>query len=123
MAGQQPKPKIYQDVILDVRDQAVTRGQKTAPPKGKYPAIPRGLLNLSIYLPFASEAGEYQVRIYKDPNKPLLDTTGMATIRKSITILEVKVDTSQCVHRVSMFWKLAAAGWTSGYKYTFLVAE
>ncbi len=122
MASQQPKPKIYQDVILDVRDQAVTRGQKTSPPKGKYPEIPRGHLNLSIYLPFASEPGEYQVRIYKDPNKPLLDTTGMATIQKSITILEIKVNASYFTPGEYVL-ETRRSGWTLSYKYTFLVAE
>jgi hypothetical protein len=122
MAGQQPKPKIYQDVILDVRDQTLTRGQKTVPPKGKYPKIPRGLLNLSIYLPFASEAGEYQVRIFKGPDKFLLDTMGMAKIQKSITILEVKVDTTK-MSPGRYLLETRRSGLTSGYKYTFLVAE
>jgi len=122
MASQQPKPKIYQDVILDVRDQAITRGQKTPLPKGKYPAIPRGLLSLSIYLPFASEAGEYRVTMYENSNKPIIDTTGTAKIRKSITILEVKVDTSQMSPGKYVLETLRT-GWTSGYKYTFLVAE
>ena len=122
MAGQQPKPKIYQDVILDVRDQTVTRGQKTAPPKGKYPAIPRRLLNLSVYLPFPREAGEYQVRIYKDPNKTLTDTTGMATIRKSITILEIEADTTR-LSPGEYVLETRRSGWTSGYKYTFLIEK
>jgi len=49
--------------------------------KGNTPRIPRGLLNLSIYLPFGSEAGRYHLTIYKHPAKPLLSTTGTAIIR------------------------------------------
>ena len=94
IARQQPEPKIYRDVILDVRDQSVARGE-TPKPEKKYPTIPRGLLNLSIYLPFGSEAGKYHLTIYKDPAKPLLSTTGTARIRQGITIVRIKVDTSQ----------------------------
>ncbi|MFN8006761.1 MAG: hypothetical protein U0V70_07025 [Terriglobia bacterium] len=122
IAGREPAPKIYQEVVLDLRDQAVTRGQKPTLPKGKYPEIPRGLLNLSIYLPFGSETGKYQVRIFKDPARVLLDTTGMATIRKSITVLEFKLDTNQFSPGEYVLETLPS-GWTSGYKYTFLITK
>ncbi|MEW5980341.1 MAG: hypothetical protein AB1898_31520, partial [Acidobacteriota bacterium] len=51
VAVRKPEPGIYRDVILDVRDQAVRRGETPRPKK--LPEIPRGRLNLSIYLPFA----------------------------------------------------------------------
>src|SRR5262249_13788876 len=121
-AKDQPEPGSYRDVALDVRDQAVSRGEKPPSAKKKYPQVPRGRLKLSIYLPFASEAGKYRVRIYKHSAKPLLDTTGTATVRKSITILEIKVDTSH-LSTGEYVLETRHNGSTSGYQYTFLVAE
>jgi hypothetical protein len=122
IAREQPPPRIYRNVILDVRDQSVARGESPKPPERNYPKIPRGLLNLSIYLPFGSEAGEYHLTIYKDPAKPLLSTTGIARIRQGITIVRIKVDASQMPPGVYIL-ESRPADWTSGYQYTFLIAE
>lgn len=119
---QQPEPKIYRDVILDVRDQSVSRGEAPRPRQKPYPTIPRGLLNLSIYLPFGSEAGKYHIRIYKDPSKPLLTTTSVARIRNGITIVQIKVDTSQMLPGQFVLYS-RPENWTSGYQYTFLLVQ
>ena len=96
IARQQPEPQIYRDVVLDVRDQSVSRGEIPKPER-KYPTIPRGLLNLSIYLPFGSEPGKYHLTIYKsiDSATPLLKTTGTERIRQGLTTVQIKVDTRQ----------------------------
>jgi hypothetical protein len=122
IARQQPQPRIYRNVILDVRDQSVARGESPRPPERKYPKIPRGLLDLSIYLPFGSEAGKYHLTIYKDPAKPLLSTTGIARIRQGTTIVRIKLDTSQ-MSPGAYILESRQADWTSGYTYRFLVAE
>lgn len=122
IARQQPEPQIYRDVVLDVRDQSVARGEGPKPEK-KYPSIPRALLNLSIYLPFGSEAGKYQLTIYKeDPAKPLLKTTVEGRIHQGITIVRIKVDTSQMLPGQ---YVLASRpeNWASGYQYMFLLAQ
>jgi len=121
IARQQPEPQIYRDMVLDVRDQAVARGE-TPKPEKKYPILPRGLLNLSIYLPFGSEPGKYHLTIYKDAAKPLLNTIGIARIRQGITIVQIKVDTSQMPPGLFDL-ESRREGWTVGHKYTFLVAE
>lgn len=121
IARQQPEPKIYKDVILDVRDQSVERGE-TPKPERKYPTIPRGLLNLSIYLPFGSEAGKYHVTIYQDPARPLLSTTAVARIRQGITIVRIQVDTSRMLPGLYILGS-RPADWTSGYTYRFLLSE
>lgn len=122
VARQQPRPRIHQNVILDVRDQSVARGENPKQPERKYPTIPRGLLNLSIYLPFGSEAGKYQLTIYKDPSKPLLSTTGTAQIRQGITIVRIKVDTNQMLPGAHIL-ESRLADWTSGHQYRFLVSK
>jgi hypothetical protein len=121
IARQQPEPKTSRDVILDVRDQSVARGE-TPKPEKKYPTIPRGLLNLSIYLPFGSEAGKYHLTIYRDPAKPLLSTTAIARIRKGITIVQIKVDTNQ-ISPGEHVLLVRPAGWTSGNRYRLVVQE
>ena len=122
IARQQPQPRIYRNVVLDVRDQSVARGETPKPPEKKYPKVPRGILNLSIYLPFGSEAGKYHLTIYKDPAKPLLSTTGIARIRQGITIVRIKLDTSQ-MSPGAYILESRPADWPSGYQYTFLVAD
>lgn len=122
IARQQPRPRIYRNVMLDVRDQSVARGESPKLPEKKYPKIPRGLLNLSIYLPFRSEAGKYHLTIYKDPAKPLLSTTGTARIRQGVTIVRIKVDTSQMSPGVHVL-ESRPGRWSAGYQYTFLVSD
>jgi len=119
IARQQTEPKVYRDVILDVRDQSVARGE-TPKPEKKYPTIPRGLLNLSIYLPFGSEPGKYQLTIYKDPAKPLLTATGIARIRQGVTIVQIKLDTSQMPPGAYIL-ESRPEGWSSAYNYKFLI--
>jgi hypothetical protein len=122
IAKHQPQSNAYLEVVLDVRDQAVSRGENPPSAKAKYPQVPRGLLNLSIYLPFASESGKYRVKIYKSPNKPLFDAVGVAKVQKSVTVLEVKVDTSRMPPGEYVL-ETRRSGWSSGYQYTFLIAE
>jgi hypothetical protein len=121
IARQQPEPKIYRDVILDVRDQSVARGEIPKPER-KYPAIPRGLLNLSIYLPFGSEAGKYRLTIYQDRTKPLPSATGTASIRQGVTLVQIRVDTSRMLPGEHIL-ESRPENWTSGYEYTFLLAQ
>lgn len=123
-AIQQPKPRIYRDVILDVRDQSVVRGETPKPAERRYPTIPRGLLNLSIYLPFGSEAGKYQLKISKsnDPAKPLLNTRGIARIREGITVVQIKVNTSE-MSPGSYVLESRAEHWATSYQYRFHIVE
>jgi len=124
IARQQPEPKIYKEVILAVRDQSVSRGESPKPRQKPYPTIPRGLLNLSIYLPFGSEAGKYHLTIYKsdDTAKPLLSTSAIARIRQGITIVQLRVDTSQMSPGEHILGSRPDR-WTSGYTYRFLIEE
>jgi hypothetical protein len=122
IARQQPEPQIYRDVVLDVRDQSVARGESPKPRQNPYPTISRGLLNLSIYLPFGSEAGKYHLTIYKDPAKPLLSTTGIARIRQGKTIVRIKVDTSHMLPGLFMI-ESRPETWSSAYKYRFVIPE
>jgi hypothetical protein len=117
---QQPEPQVYRDVVLDVRDQSVARGESPNPAR-EYPTIPRGLLNLSIYLPFGSEAGKYHLAISRDPSKPLLSTTSTAIIKKGITVLEIRIDTNGLTQGEHTL-ETKRNGWSAGYKYLFRIA-
>jgi hypothetical protein len=122
VAKHQPQPNVYREVVLDVRDQAVSRGENPPSANTKYPQVPRGRLNLSIYLPFASEPGKYSVKVYNNPNRPLFDAVGVAKVQKAITILEVRVDTSRMPPGQYVL-ETRRIGWISGYQYTFQIAE
>jgi hypothetical protein len=122
VAKHEPQPNPYREVVLDVRDQAVIRGENPPSVQKKYPEIPRGRLNLSIYLPFASEPGKYSVKVYKNPNKSLFEAAGVAKVQKSITVLEVKVDTSRMPPGEYVL-ETRRTGWSLGYQYTFQIAE
>ncbi len=58
------------------------------------PKVPRGLLDLTILLPFGSEAGKYDVQIQKEIDKPLVVASGSATIVDGVTTLRVRLNTS-----------------------------
>jgi hypothetical protein len=81
----------YQAYRLDLRNQAVLRGQ--APTPDAHPIeLPRGRLALSIYLPLGSEAGTYEFQIAQEPSRPFVSAEGAVALRDGIAAFNVKVD-------------------------------
>lgn len=80
--------------ILDLRDRSATRGtEPTArPPVPLF--LPRKPLDLTIYLPFGSEAGKYEVRL-RSGAEALLTVQGNAQVAQGKTELRVRVDFSK----------------------------
>jgi hypothetical protein len=122
VAVQKPEAKIYRDAILDIRNHGVTRGEVRKPPEIPFPKIPRGLLNLSIYLPIGSEPGKYNLAMYKDPDKPLRKATATARLRRRVAIVRIKVDTSQWSPGL-YFLETWGDDWSGSYRYRFAIAE
>jgi hypothetical protein len=52
-------------------------------------------LDLSILLPIGSEPGRYEIQWLKDIDRPLLSTSGNASVENGITVLRVKLDLSR----------------------------
>jgi hypothetical protein len=88
-----PSVAKYQPVTLDLRNRIVLRGeQPPSAPTGPI-QLPRGSLDLKIFLPVGSEAGKYEVRVSPRLGKTVVTATGSAVIHSGITVLKVKLDT------------------------------
>jgi hypothetical protein len=79
--------------LIDFRKISVTRGASQEP-RYNTPKVPRGLLDLTILLPFGTEAGKYDVEIQRQVDKALVTTSGTAVIVDGITTLRVRLNTS-----------------------------
>jgi hypothetical protein len=83
---------------LDLQSLNATRGVgEPAPPSSKAPLLELAArkLDLTITLPFASDAGEYQVQIQRENGTPLASASGSARIQADgATLLNVKLDLS-----------------------------
>jgi hypothetical protein len=81
----QKRPEV-QVAVLDLRKQGIPRGESKKAPGDL--ALSKGRLKLSIYLPFGSEVGQYEVRI-SGRMKQLATARGVAVMRNHTTVLEV----------------------------------
>jgi hypothetical protein len=84
------KPSKLQVAILDLTKRAIPRGESHNAPADL--TLPKGRLKLSIYLPFGSEVGRYEVRI-SGRKKQVSTAKGLAVMRNHIMVLDVNVDT------------------------------
>lgn len=83
----------YRPVTLDLRNWIVLRGeQPPSAPAGPI-QLPRGRLDLKIFLPVGSEAGKYEVHVSSKLGKTVVTATGSAVIQNGITVLKVNLDT------------------------------
>lgn len=92
-SGNAPLVNRYYTAILDLRDRSATRGTETTAHPQAPLSLPRKPLDLTIYLPFGSEAGKYEVRLRQD-TQTLVTAQGDAQITNGKTELHVRVDLS-----------------------------
>jgi len=83
------KPSEIQVAVLDLRNRGIARGESSKTPTDL--SLPKARLKLSIYLPFGSDVGPYEVRIL-GRRKQVAKATGLAVTRNHITVLEVELD-------------------------------
>jgi hypothetical protein len=84
---------LEQDVLLDTRPFAVTRGVER-PKEPEALVLPRGQLRATILLEVGSEPGDYDVQIRDSNQQPRASATGKATIVDFVTTLKTSLDTS-----------------------------
>jgi hypothetical protein len=88
-----PTVAMYRPFFLDLRNWIVFRGEQ---PPGAHRGpiqLPRERLDMMIWLPVGSEAGNYDVQVMTELGKSLVTATGPAVIRKDgVTALKVKLD-------------------------------
>jgi hypothetical protein len=83
----------YEAAALDLRNASSKRGAKGDSGNATALFLPRKRLALTIYLPFGSEPGDYQVRLAQG-DQPVVTAPAKATLEQGITVLNAKVDTS-----------------------------
>jgi hypothetical protein len=102
----------YLSASLDLKDRSVTRGGGQAPQPHPL-VLPATRLDLTIYLPIGTEAGQYEVQLLKKIDEPILKVTGAATIERGITVLRAKLDlTSQGSGSFLIGLRQADSEWT-----------
>jgi hypothetical protein len=87
-----------QPAVLNLESESITRSIQSAPNVGgEVQRIPRGRLDLSIYLPTGSERGEYEVQLLREISEttPLASASGTARIEKGLTVLTLSPDFSR----------------------------
>lgn len=106
----------YIAASYDLKDWSVVRG--TEPPSGAVrpatQALPRQKLDLTITLPFASDAGDYDVQVLREGGEALVTASGVAKIEDGTTRLKVELDLSHLppggyqigIRRSRWDWKL-----------------
>lgn len=79
---------------LDLQNASRHRGAPSQSQQNGSSTIPRGRLRLTILLPFGSDAGQYEVEIFKEIGKPLISSSGDAVIGDGVTRLSLPMNTS-----------------------------
>ena len=81
--------------VLNLESQSEQRGAEKQP-VGEIQRLPQKKLALSVYLPFGSEAGDYEVRLLNrdSDTEPISTYKGAAQIENGLTILRLTVDLS-----------------------------
>ena len=87
-------PSEYISARLDLKDRSVVRGNDNVlqPPKLDSLHLPRKPILLTMVLPFASEPGNYEVRILREIEKPILTASGQARLESGNTLLNVRLN-------------------------------
>ncbi len=81
--------------VLNFEDGSELRGAPASPGAAGNPGVqhlPRNQLNLTVYLPLGSPAGEYELEIARSPGESVWRAQARATIKDGLTSIPVKGD-------------------------------
>jgi hypothetical protein len=113
---QEAKVAEIQVVVLDLRKRGISRGENSYQDGDL--ALPKARLKLSIFLPFGSDEGTYEVRVSRRRDQ-VVTAKGRATMKSRINVLTVEMDTSGFEPgRYSLAIREAGWGW---YRYPLQV--
>jgi hypothetical protein len=105
-----PPQSAHVAALLDLRNASASRSTSL----GLAPMpieLPRGLLDLTIYLPVGTESGQYDLQLRKG-NETIAMETAQGTIENGITRLSLIVDTSHIqVGEYQIAWRQQAFEW------------
>lgn len=84
---------MYEATAIDLRNASSKRGAKGESADASALFLPRKRLALTIYLPFGSEPGDYDVRLVQ-AGRPVINAHANAQFQHGIIVLSTRVDTS-----------------------------
>lgn len=87
------KGQITQVAVLDLRNWSVPRGVEPNPGVKAF-EVSREASRLSILLPFGSSEGQYDVRIATLSGESLATASGIASVKKGVTAVQVAISVS-----------------------------
>ena len=91
LVHQQRENLFAQTAILDLRDRSVSRGTEPNPAEPPL-EVNRKARHWNIYLPLGSREDRYDIRLVTPSGELLLATTAVATLKDSITTLQIPVN-------------------------------
>jgi hypothetical protein len=91
--AQSPKPVTQTAaLVLDLRQQGLTRGATPNWSQPVTPRLPRVRLSLQIYLPIGSDEGAYDLAFTRNSTGPIIPISGSARFADKIVILPICLD-------------------------------
>ena len=91
----QPPPVQYEMAVVDLRNRSTVRGEQPSTSDEVVATLPTRPLDLSVYLPIGSEAGQYEIQIAREAQTPLVTTSGSATLENRIVVMRSRADLTE----------------------------
>lgn len=105
-----PPQAAHVAALLDLRNASASRSTSSGI-SSKPIELPRGLLDLTIYLPVGSDSGQYEIQLRRG-NETIAMEAGQGTIENGITRLSVIVDTRPIrVGEYQIAWRQRGFEW------------
>lgn len=80
----------YKPAVLNLKNHLGDRGAGAPTTGPEMPVLPRNRLDLTIILPFGSEAGVYDVQFQDSGHRPLISAAATAAIEHDDTMVRMK---------------------------------
>ncbi len=87
-----PPPVQYQVAVVDLRNKSSVRGEQPSTSDDVVASLLARPLDLSVYLPIGSEAGQYEIQIAREAQTPLVTASGSATLENRIVVMRSRAD-------------------------------
>lgn len=96
---------VAQTAVLDLRNRSVPRGTEPNPVEPPL-MVKRTAVHWNIFLPFGSNDGPYDIRLFTDSGELLVSTKANAKLTDGVSVIQISVDLSsrspgQCVLRLT----------------------
>lgn len=90
-----PPPVQYQVAVVDLRNRSSVRGEQPSTSDEVVATLPTRPLDLSVYLPIGSEMGQYEIRIAREADTPVVTASGSATLENRVVVVRSRADLTE----------------------------